>query len=182
MNEPYSCTMSQEEGSTIPSKGEFVLSLSKDAPPTAGFIRASLGFPTLREGPRFRKAQLASDSFYKAVRNSIFYETITIRLFYVLTKSQSIIISHLNRFGTWRSLEAHLNGVQGAESSNLSVPTSIYIFDMLSGSAVMLSRFLIFLNHFISPLSREMLWAFNVDFHLASLLSKSRNNLSHSHN
>ena len=28
--------------------------------------------------------------------------------------------------GTWRSLEAHLNGVQGVASSNLAVPTIFY--------------------------------------------------------
>jgi hypothetical protein len=30
------------------------------------------------------------------------------------------------KIGTWRSLEAHLNGVQGVASSNLAVPTSKY--------------------------------------------------------
>ena len=29
-----------------------------------------------------------------------------------------------HKIGTWRSLEAHLNGVQGVASSNLAVPTS----------------------------------------------------------
>jgi hypothetical protein len=31
-----------------------------------------------------------------------------------------------HKIGTWRSLEAHLNGVQGVASSNLAVPTSKY--------------------------------------------------------
>ena len=32
-------------------------------------------------------------------------------------------------FGTWRSLEAHLNGVQGARGSNPRVPTSNFGID-----------------------------------------------------
>ena len=32
-----------------------------------------------------------------------------------------------HKIGTWRSLEAHLNGVQGVASSNLAVPTIKYI-------------------------------------------------------
>ena len=32
-------------------------------------------------------------------------------------------IIKLDIIGTWRSLEAHLNGVQGVASSNLAVPT-----------------------------------------------------------
>ena len=33
-------------------------------------------------------------------------------------------ITRLNIVGTWRSLVAHLHGVQGVASSNLAVPTN----------------------------------------------------------
>ena len=48
-----------------------------------------------------------------------------------------------HKIGTWRSLEAHLNGVQGVASSNLAVPTSKYqnypLFTALGKSSIYLS-------------------------------------------
>ena len=45
--------------------------------------------------------------------------------FFALTKDRILIqSSNSHKSGTWRSLVAHLNGVQGVASSNPAVPTS----------------------------------------------------------
>ncbi|EFK07397.1 glyoxalase family protein [delta proteobacterium NaphS2] len=51
-------------------------------------------------------------------------------LIYSLTKDKRSMI--ITFFGTWRSLEAHLNGVQGVRSSNLRVPTTKYLIKRAS--------------------------------------------------
>ncbi len=38
------------------------------------------------------------------------------------------------RFGAWRSLVAHLHGVQGVASSNLAAPTNFIILRAVSAS------------------------------------------------
>ncbi len=46
-----------------------------------------------------------------------------------------ILAFHSKEVGTWRSLVAHLNGVQGVASSNLAVPTKVFLcFLTLIGS------------------------------------------------
>jgi hypothetical protein len=41
------------------------------------------------------------------------------------SRLQAVLYYSPSRVGTWRSLVAHLNGVQGVASSNLAVPTSL---------------------------------------------------------
>ena len=38
----------------------------------------------------------------------------------------AILAFYSKEVGTWRSLVAHLNGVQGVRSSNLRVPTKLF--------------------------------------------------------